>query len=51
MTYTKPSLSPQRNPFAPADAPTLADVLDRLDGVDGINARQRRELASAVRTP
>ena len=49
MTYAMPPLSPPRNPFTPTDAPTLVDVLDRLDVADGINQRQRREMRSAIR--
>ena len=50
MSITVHSPTPQRNPFAAADAPTLALVLARLEQADPLRHHNLADLKSAVRT-
>src|SRR3954452_22456705 len=49
-TVLSPTSPPPRNLFAPADAPTLAVVLARLEQADPALHRNLADLRSAVRT-
>ena len=50
MTTATSSRTPVSNPFVAAIAPSLADVLARLDTADGLVDRARADMRSAVRT-
>ncbi len=39
-----------RNPFTPADAPSCADVIERVKAAKDLTRRQRQDQASAVKT-
>ena len=50
MTYISPSREAPTGTVSPAGAASLADVLERLEHIEGLSGRQRMDLRSAVRT-